>query len=165
MKRDIGIAAIVLVITALIPLVDVGQAQQSISSSLGVIVYPAKGQAPQQQNMDEGECYAWANQQTGIDPIALASSLATPKNSGPGGERLVGAAGGALVGAAIGGIAGDAGKGAGIGAVVGTVRGGRQSRMNKAGEEQQAQQAKTSTMQNFNKAFGVCMEGREYSVK
>jgi len=37
--------------------------------------------------------------------------------------------------------------------------------MNKAGEEQQAQQAKTSTMQNFNKAFGVCMEGREYSVK
>lgn len=142
------------------------QAQQSISSSLGVIVYPAKGQAAQQQNRDEGECYAWAKQQTGIDPVAVAA--APTKQSGPavgGGERVAGAARGAVGGVAIGAIAGDAGKGAAIGAVAGGMLGGRQARKNKSAQEQQAQQAKTSTLQHFNKAFAVCMEGRGYTVK
>jgi hypothetical protein len=31
--------------------------------------------------------------------------------------------------------------------------------------ETQAQQAKSSTIQHFNKAFGACMEGRGYTVK
>lgn len=142
------------------------QAQQSVSSLLGIIVYPAKKQAAEQQYRDEGECYAWAKQQTGIDPVAVAA--APTKQSGPavgGGERVVGAAGGALGGVAIGGIAGDAGKGAAIGAVAGTMLGGRQARKNKAAKEQQAQQAKESTLQHFNKAFAVCMEGRAYMVK
>jgi hypothetical protein len=152
-------------ITALALFIGEGQAQQSVSSSLGVIVYPAKGQSLEKQNMDEGECYAWAQQQTGINPMAVASSPPANTNSEPGGKRIKGAAGGALAGAAIGGIAGDAGKGAGIGAVVGTLRGGRQSRLDKAAQEQQAEQAKTSTLQHFNKAFGTCMEGREYTVK
>lgn len=142
------------------------QAQQSMSSSLGVIIYPAKGQPAQQQNRDEGECYAWAKQQTGIDPIAVAS---TPtEQSGPavgGGERVRGAARGAVGGAAIGAIAGDTGDGAAIGAVAGTMAGGRKARQNKASQEQQAQQAKSATLQHFNKAFGACMEGREYTVK
>lgn len=151
---------------ALMQFMGEAQAQQSISSSLGVIVYPAKGQLGQQQNMDEGECYAWAKQQTGIDPIAVAS---TPtQQSGPavgGGERVGGAARGAVGGVAIGAIAGDAGKGAAIGAVAGTMAGGRKARQNKAGKEQQAQQSKASTLQHFNKAFGACMEGRNYTVK
>ncbi|HBI15153.1 MAG TPA: hypothetical protein DDY20_06510 [Desulfobulbaceae bacterium] len=142
------------------------EAQQSISSSLGVLVYPAKGQQSQQQNMDEGECYTWAKQQTGIDPVAVAG---TPtQQSGPavgGGERVAGAARGAVGGVAIGAIAGDAGEGAAIGAVAGAMLGGRQARKNKAAKEQQAQQAKSSTLQHFNKAFAVCMEGRGYTVK
>lgn len=153
-------------LVALLPLLAEVQAQQSISTSLGVIVYPAKGQPAQQQNKDEGECYAWAKQQTGIDPVAVSS--APTKKSGPavgGGERVAGAAGGALAGVAIGAIAGDAGDGAAIGAVAGTMAGGRKARKNKAAQEQQAQQAKTSTLQHFNKAFGVCMEGRGYTVK
>lgn len=140
---------------------------QSISSSLGVVPYPSKGQSAQQQSKDEGECYAWAKQQTGIDPVAVASAPA--QQSGPaagGGERLRGAARGAAGGAAIGAIAGDdAGKGAAAGAVVGTMAGGRQARKNKAAQEQQAEQAKAGTLQQFNKAFGACMEGKGYVVK
>ena len=142
------------------------QAEASMSSSLGVIVYPAKGQSAEQQNRDEGECYSWAKQQTGIDPMAVASK--PTKEEGPavgGGERVKGAAGGALGGLAIGAIAGDAGKGAAIGAVGGTLIGGHRARKNKAAREQQAEQSKSSTLQHFNKAFGVCLEGRGYTVK
>ena len=139
---------------------------QSLSSSLGVVTYPSKGQSAQQQSKDEGECYAWAKQQTGIDPVAVAG---TPtKQEGPavgGGERVKGAAVGAVGGLAIGAVAGDAGKGAAIGAVGGTLVGGHKARKNKAAKEQQAEQNKAATLQHFNKAFGVCMEGRGYSVK
>ena len=31
---------------------------QSLSSSLGVVTYPSKGQSAQQQSKDEGECFA-----------------------------------------------------------------------------------------------------------
>jgi len=141
-------------------------AQASISSSLGVVPFPAKGQSPPQQNQDEGTCYAWAKNQTGIDPIAVAS--APPPPSGPavgGGERVKGAAAGALGGLAIGAIAGDAGKGAGIGAVAGTMAGGRQARQHKQAQGQQAQEAKQGKLEHFNKAFGACMEGKGYVVK
>ena len=141
-------------------------AGSSISSSLGVIPYPIKGQNPSQQNADEGECYAWAKQQTGIDPMAVASK--PTKQPGPavgGGERVGGAAVGAGGGAAIGAIAGDAGKGAAIGAVAGTLAGGMRARKNKAAQEAQAEQAKAKTLQTFNRAFGACMEGRGYVVK
>lgn len=163
-KRMIFMA---LTLAAILPFIGEARAQQqSVSTSLGVIVYPAKGQPPQQQNKDEGECYAWARQQTGIDPVAVAS---TPtQKSGPavgGGERVAGAAGGALGGLAIGSIAGDGGEGAAIGAIAGTMAGGRQARKNKAAKEQQAQQAKASTLQHFNKAFGVCLESRGYTVR
>jgi len=139
---------------------------QSLSSSLGLVTYPSKGQSAQQQSKDEGECYAWAKQQTGIDPVAVASQ--PTKQEGPavgGGERVKGAAGGAVGGLAIGAIAGDAGKGAAIGAVGGTMVGGHKARKNKAAKEQQAEQAKAGTLQHFNKAFSVCMEGRGYGIK
>lgn len=139
---------------------------QSLSSSLGVVPYPSKGQPAAQQTKDEGECFAWAKQQTGIDPFALANT--PPPAQGPavgGGERLGGAARGALGGLAIGAIAGDAGKGAGIGAVVGTMAGGHRARQNKAAKQQQAAQAKNNSIQTFNRAFCACMEGRGYTVR
>ncbi len=141
-------------------------AQQSISSSLGVIPYPSRSQSPAKQSQDEGECYAWARQQTGIDPMAVAST--PPPPSGPavgGGERVRGAARGAAGGAIIGSVAGDTSDGATIGAVAGAMAGGRQARKNKQAQAQQAQQAKTGAIQHFNKAFGACMEGRGYVVK
>jgi hypothetical protein len=57
-------------------------------------------QSPSQQNEDKGECYAWVKQQTGIDPVAVASRPTT--ESGPaagGGEHVVGATGGVPDGA------------------------------------------------------------------
>jgi Glycine zipper len=169
MKNVQNIRCGVIVLSVLIALISLSlyaDAQQSISSSIGVIVYPSKGQSAQQQNKDEGECYAWAKQQTGIDPVAVASTPTQQQGAAAGGgERVKGAARGAVGGAAIGAIAGDTGKGAGIGAVAGTMAGGRQARQNKKEKEQQAEQAKSSTLQQFNKGFGACMEGRGYTIK
>jgi hypothetical protein len=158
---------VVMVMACLIMLgSSTASAQQSISSSLGVVPYPSKGQSKDQQNKDEGQCYAWSKQQTGIDPMAVAN--APQPSSGPaagGGERVRGAARGAAGGAAIGAIAGDTGKGAAAGAVAGTMAGGVRARQNKRAQQQQAQNAKQATLQQFNKAFGACMEGRGYVVK
>jgi hypothetical protein len=166
-QKGIGRLIVVAMMACLIMIVPgSASAQQSISSSLGVVPYPSKGQSQAQQNKDEGECYAWAKQQTGIDPMAVAS--APQPSSGPaagGGERVRGAARGAAGGAAVGAIAGDTGKGAAAGAVVGTMAGGRQARQNQKAQQQQAQSAKQATLQQFNKAFGACMEGRSYVVK
>jgi len=51
------------------------------------IVYPAKGQSPQQQKSDEAACYTWAVQNTGIDPAKPAPQQAAapppPPATGP----------------------------------------------------------------------------------
>ena len=101
MKKKAGIGVIcILGIVLLLFITMPGHASaQSLSSSLGVVAYPSKGQSAEQQSKDEGECFAWAKQQTGIDPMATAS--APTKESGPavgGGERVRGAAGGAAGG-------------------------------------------------------------------
>lgn len=49
---------------------------QSVSQSLGLIVYPAKGQSATQQSTDEQECYSWAKSNTGIDPQVPAPATA-----------------------------------------------------------------------------------------
>ena len=166
-KRITSITAVSLMIVSFVVVAVAEDASaQSLSSSLGVVAYPSKGQSATQQNKDEGECFAWAKQQTGIDPMAVAS--APTQESGPatgGGERVRGAARGAAGGAMIGAIAGNAGKGAAIGAVGGTLLGGHRARQNKEARQQQAEQAKGASIQQFNKAFAVCMEGRGYAVK
>ena len=131
------------------------------------IVYPAKGQSAQQQSQDEGQCYAWAKQSTGIDPAVVASSP-PPQQTGPavgGGQRVGGAARGAAGGAAVGAIAGDAGKGAAAGAVVGTMAGGRRARQQQAAQQQQAHAQQQGAIQTYDRAYGACMEGRGYTIK
>ena len=134
------------------------------------LIYPAKGQSADQQNKDQGECYVWAKQQTGVDPVAVAqTSSSQPPPAGPQGERVRGAAGGAAAGAIIGGVANDdAGKGAAVGAVVGTMAGGAKQRRGARAQQQQQQQAQQQTqgaLANYNRAFAACMEGRGYVVK
>jgi hypothetical protein len=131
------------------------------------IVYPAKGQSAQQQTKDDGECYVWAKQTTGIDPAVVASTP-PPQQTGPavgGGERVGGAARGALGGAAVGAIAGDAGQGAAIGAVVGTAAGGRRARQNRDAQNEQAVNQQQSLVDTYYRAFGACMEGRGYTIR
>jgi hypothetical protein len=145
-------------------------AQQAVppSSQLGVFVYPAKGQSPDQQRADEADCYRWASSQTGIDPTAPAAQVAT-QSQGMDGSAVKGAAGGAAVGTAVGAIAGDTGEGAAIGAVAGAVRGRRMAKKQHKQEEQQAQQQAQAQSQQakttFGKAYGACLEGKGYTVK
>lgn len=130
------------------------------------IVYPAKGQSAQQQQKDQRECQTWATNSTGIDPGAVAN--APPPDQGSsfgGGERVQGAARGAVGGLAIGAIAGDAGKGAGIGAVVGTMAGGVRARQNQQSRQQQAEGQRQQQLSTWNRALGACMEGRGYTIK
>jgi hypothetical protein len=134
------------------------------------LIYPSKGQSADQQNKDQGECYVWAKQQTGVDPAAVAQTASSqPAPTGPQGERVRGAARGAAAGAVIGEVANDdAGKGAATGAVVGTMAGGSRQRRNARGQEQQQQQVQQQSQQalaTYNRAFSACMEGRGYVVK
>jgi hypothetical protein len=134
------------------------------------IIYPAKGQTPEQQQKDEGECNAWAKQTTGVDPVVLAQASASqPAPAGPQGERVRGAARGAAAGAVIGEIANDdAGEGAAVGAVAGVVAGGSRQRRAARSHEQQQQQAQQQTQQalaTYNRAVAACLEGRGYTIK
>jgi hypothetical protein len=164
----------------------------SPSKDIGVFVFGKNGQTPDQQLKDESECYAAAKQQSGIDPKAPAAAgksaeqkqaeqkAAADNTDTPKGGRARGAARGAAGGAAIGAIAGDAGTGAGAGAVAGTMRGGMQQRQASAAakkeasakvaaeqkaEEDRAKLAHAEGLDTFQRAFGACMDARNYSVK
>ena len=95
-------------------------------AQIGLFVYPAKAQTPDQQKKDEDACYGWAEANTGLTMVAgqvdaEAAGKAGAKDAGKG-KAVGGAAAGAATGLAIGAIAGDAGQGAAIGAVAGSVR-------------------------------------------
>lgn len=127
-------------------------------------VYPAKGQSAQQQATDDTQCQSWAKQDTGIDPAVVSSAPVAP--AGPQGERLRGAARGAAGGAVLGEIAhGDSSKGAAVGATVGVMAGGARSRHNQAAQVQQAQAQKAQALDTYYRAYGACMQGRNYTVK
>ncbi len=79
------------------------------------MVNPAQGQSQEQQQMDEFECYNWAKQQSGFDPMAAPQATTPlPQQQSSGGGALGGAAPGAAIGAVGGAIAGNADKGAPI---------------------------------------------------
>lgn len=131
------------------------------------VVYPAKGQSPEQQRDDQAACQQWAAAQTGVDPVALASQPNATAQS-PSGGRVRGGARGAALGAIGGAIAGDAGTGAAVGAAVGAAGGGmrqRQARRAQEAQAQQAQQQKAAQMGEWERAYGACLEGRGYTVK
>ncbi len=127
-------------------------------------VYPSKGQTQEQTDRDKSDCYLWAKQQTGFDPMDAPPSQASTQSGG----TVQGAARGALVGVAVGAIAGDAGKGAAIGAASGGLLGGmRQRDVNQQRQNQAQQQSANYAQQrsNFERAYAGCLEGRGYSVK
>ena len=145
------------------------QEETSIAKELGLYVFPSEDQDKEQQELDEYNCYKWAKEQTGINPMKVDQIEVEQVDQSPDGSAVVGAAGGAAAGAAIGAIAGDAGKGAAIGAVVGGMAGRRGKVAGDAQKKQQNEQAAAAKekelMENFNKAFAACMEGKGYTVK
>ena len=140
-----------------------------ISKGLKLYVFPAKGQSQQQQKADEFECYKWAMESSGIDPLNLPKVQAPPPQTGPTGGAVKGAAKGAAAGVAIGAVAGDAGQGAAIGATAGAIAGRRAGKQAQAQQNQQAQAAAAKSEQDlkdsFVKAFTACIKGKGYTVE
>ncbi len=163
-----------------------GIAQQSgktLASTLDVFVFPTNGQAADQQSKDESECYGWATSNTGSDPFELQKqseqqaqqteqqvAQAQAATQGAGAKGAVkGAAAGALIGEVTGG---DAGESAAYGAAAGAIAARRRGRAASQQAQQQAtqqgaaqQQATAEQVDNFKKAFSVCLEAKEYMVK
>jgi hypothetical protein len=140
-----------------------------ISQGLKLYVFPAKNQSQQKQKEDEFECYKWAMEQSGIDPLDLPKVEAAPVQSGPTGGAVKGAAKGAAAGAAIGAVAGDAGTGAAVGATAGAMAGRKAGKQSQAQQNQEAQANAAGTEKemkdNYMKAFSVCIEGKGYTIK
>jgi hypothetical protein len=156
---------------------------QFMSQSLGVVVFPSKGQSAELQRTDESHCFTWAKNYTGFDPLAPPPVAAPPAQAAqpppagglPGGG---GAVRGAAIGAAGGAIGGNAAKGAAIGAAAGAVAGVARRRgaeeaaaqqqeaaqAQQAQATQQSQQALAQKKASYNKAFGTCMQGKGYNV-
>ena len=159
-----------------------------------VYAYPMKNQSAQQQQKDEGECDAWATQQTGFDPRrppqfhgsggdyggpsgSVQSGIFGRGQYGEGGG-IADAGKGALGGLLIGGIAGDAGKGAAIGSLSGLFlgavkRSSAESEREAWHAQHQQQQAAARAQYNqqiqqmqgeHDRAFGACMSGRGYRI-
>ena len=179
MKRVLAAVAVVAV-SASVPAQD---APTSLASTLEVYAFPADGQDASQQSKDEAACYEWAVSNTGSDPFELAkkaqtdeaqseAEMAAAKETGQGaGAR--GAVRGAAAGALIGEIASDdASEGAAWGAAAGVIHGRRKGREVNA-EAQQAAAANAGEratytaeqVDNFKKAFSVCLEAKKYLVK
>ena len=191
MKKIAMIAGVVLLATLTSGMIlaqsdtSSGQAtgQKSLSSTMGIYVFPAKGQAADQQSMDEVECYSWGVEQTGTDPFDLAKQAEQQQQQAAAAQQQVdqagkgagakGAVGGAAAGAAVGKIVSDdAGKGAAYGAAAGGIAARRKTKKAKkaASEdiEQQSQNAEQATqkqLDDFKKAFSVCLESKDYMVK
>ena len=139
-----------------------------MAKSLGLVVFPAKDQKPEQQQKDEYDCYVWAKGQTNYDPVAPPPTPTAVAAEQKKGGAVKGAARGAAGGAAVGAIAGDAGTGAAIGATAGAVKGRRQQ---KASEAQATEKAKSNQAaaaagpkDQYKKAFKTCLQGKGYTV-
>jgi hypothetical protein len=121
--------------------------QKTLSTTLGIYVFPEKDQSAEQQSLDEVGCYEWAVKQTGSDPFELkkqaeqqkaqAEELQAQKKSGKQKRGLR----------------------------------GRRQKKKQAKQQQavdQAQQASAETLgkqEEFKKAFSACLEAKDYTVK
>jgi hypothetical protein len=148
------------------------------SAAQDMVVYPAQGQSNEQMEKDKFECYGWAKNQSGFDPMQMPTATSPPpsqEKKSVGGSTVAGGVVGGAGGAVIGGIAGGK-KGAKRGALIGGLTGGaiggmRSSSQNKqtdAKRKQWEQEQTSQYMQKrnlYNRNFAACMEGKGYSVK
>jgi hypothetical protein len=160
-----------------------GSGGKSLASTMDVYVFPKEGQVAEQQSKDEYSCYEWATTNTGSDPFELnkqsVAEAEKTEQAKTAAEQTGKGAGvrGALRGAAAGAVVGeivddDASDGAEIGAAAGAISARRKARKAreeaKAKAEQQGeakQQATEQQLDNFKKAFSVCLEAKDYMVK
>jgi len=130
-----------------------------------LMIYPKGGQSPEQQEKDKFECYGWAKNESGFDPMAPPTATkAPPQKQAPRGGVLRGAARGAVIGEI---VEGDHQTGAKAGAAIGGMRRADQKRKEAQAQqqwEQEQQQIYTEKRNRYNRAYSVCLEARDYSV-
>lgn len=149
---------------------------KEIKQKLGIVVFPAKGQTPEQQEADEWACLEWSMNESGLGPNAgqqdvqaagdAAKAQATEATTG---AAVKGAAKGAAAGAIFGAIAGDTGEGAAIGAVGGALAGRKAKKQATAQAETQAE-AKAAAdnkakLETIKKGMVACLESKGYTVQ
>jgi len=133
-----------------------------------LMIYPNEDQDAEKQEMDKFQCYGWAKDQSGFDPMAPPTATkAPPEQEAQKGGVVRGAAGGAAVGAII-----DGGDGAAKGAAAGAVLGGMRRNSQRRGQQQEQQNWEQEQAQqyaeqrnSYNRAYAACLEGRGYTVR
>ena len=170
--------------TLIVGTVGLAHAQnKTLGATMEVYVFPAEGQDGASQSKDEASCYEWAVGNTGTDPFELAKDAQANQQQAQAEQQAASnagrgsGAGGAVRGAAAGALIGeiandDASEGAAWGAAVGAIRGRRKGRQAQQQAEAQAassaerrEAATAEQLENFKKAFSVCLEAKDYLVK
>jgi len=142
-----------------------------------IMVYPARGQSPDQLERDRYECHVWAVQQSGFDPsrpgMPPSQRVVVEPANPPGSGTAVGAIAGAILGAA---IAGPRNAGAGLllggitGAAVGTASDANAQAQANAEQAQfdrsqaASAQAAAAGEMNYRRAIGACLDARGYTI-
>ena len=126
------------------------------------------------QALQEQQAAAAQTQQQSQQAQQTAAKQINGSQAAPAGGAVKGAA----AGAAIGAVAGNAGKGAAVGATTGVLAGAAQRRRQQnaavtqqqqtqqqvASQQAQQQAAAKQNLDNYNRAFKTCMQGRGYTV-
>jgi hypothetical protein len=137
----------------------------AVSGHAEPFIYPQQGQSAEQQQADGMECEQWARSQTGYAPGAQVAQAAPPPPTMQRSGRVVrGAARGAVLGEV---ISDDAGKGAAAGALIGGMRQRddyRRQQENYYQQQQQIEAQQQALKNNYDRAFGTCMQARGYSI-
>jgi Glycine-zipper domain len=149
---------------------------KEIKQKLGIVVFPAKGQTPEQQEADEWACLEWSLDQAGLGPNAgqqdaqaAGEAAKDQAEDATKGAAVVGAAKGAAVGAIFGAIVGETGEGAAIGAVGGALKGRKAKKQAEKQAEAQAE-AKVAAdnkakLDTIKKGMAACLESKGYTVQ
>jgi hypothetical protein len=149
---------------------------KEIKQKLGIIVFPAKGQTPEQQEADEWACLEWSMNQSGLGPNAGQQDVQAAGDAAKAqakdattGAAVAGAAKGAAVGAMFGAITGDTGEGAAVGAAAGALKGRKAKKQAEAQAEAQTE-AKVAAdnkakLETVKKGMAACLESKGYTVQ
>jgi hypothetical protein len=138
-----------------------------------IMVYPARGQSPDQLERDRYDCHVWAVQQSGYDPsrpgLAPGQRVVVEPASPPGAGTAVGAIAGAILGAAIAGPR-DAGAGLVLGGITGAAIGTAsdanaqaQANVEQARLDRSAAGAAQGAA-NYRRAISACLDARGYTT-
>lgn len=138
-----------------------------------IMVYPARGQTPDQVERDRYDCHVWAVQQSGYDPsrpgVPPGGRVIVQPANPPGTGTAVGAIAGAILGAAIAGP-----RDAGAGLVLGGITGAAVGTASDANAQAQAnaEQARldrnaaiySQGAVNYRRAVSACLDARGYTT-